>query len=272
MLSGDLGAVAGAALRDGAAGLSAFKLQVGRPLLPMLAQSATVSPPRSSAPRPPPSNGSSTARASRSTSSARTCASSPAAWTTSPRACPRWSRWRSAAGAVGRPRRRGNRAARRWSAASVSGQRQSFRQSARRRTPARTLPLTPFVFDVLHLDGEDLIDGERDALCGACPSRPRTWRVPRIVTDDSPRVQRSSATPSRAGTKAWWSSRSTSPYEAGRRGTGWIKVKQAITLDLVILAAEWGHGRRRAGSPTCTWARATPRAAGSSCSARRSKV
>ncbi len=52
------------------------------------------------------------------------------------------------------------------------------------------------------------------------------------------------------------------PYEAGRRGAGWLKVKQAHTLDLVVLAAEWGHGRRtRAGSRTSTSAHATRRVA-----------
>ena len=53
------------------------------------------------------------------------------------------------------------------------------------------------------------------------------------------------ATPSPGATKAWWSSRSTTPYAAGRRGAGWIKVKPRHTLDLVVLAVEWGHGRRQ---------------------------
>ena len=52
------------------------------------------------------------------------------------------------------------------------------------------------------------------------------------------------------------------PY-AGRRGQQWLKVKIARTLDLVILAAEWGHGRRPGGSTTCTWVRAIPCTAGS---------
>ena len=54
------------------------------------------------------------------------------------------------------------------------------------------------------------------------------------------------------------------PYEAGRRGASWLKVKRAHTLDLVVLAAEWGHGRRRGlAVATCTSARATRRAAAS---------
>ena len=73
-------------------------------------------------------------------------------------------------------------------------------------------------------------------------------------------------------TRAWWSRRSTAAYDAGRRGKSWRKVKPVRTLDLVVLAAEWGHGRRtglalqppprRAGSPT----------ARSSWSARRSRA
>ena len=47
-----------------------------------------------------------------------------------------------------------------------------------------------------------------------------------------------------AGTRAWWSRRSPAPYDAGRRGAGWLKVKPVHTLDLVVLAVEWGHGRR----------------------------
>ena len=49
------------------------------------------------------------------------------------------------------------------------------------------------------------------------------------------------------------------PYEAGRRGAAWLKVKPVHTLDLVVLAAEWGHGRRRGACRTSTSARATPR-------------
>ena len=54
------------------------------------------------------------------------------------------------------------------------------------------------------------------------------------------------------------------PYEAGRRGASWLKVKRAHTLDLVVLAAEWGSGRRQGWlSATCTSARAIPRTAAS---------
>jgi ATP-dependent DNA ligase I len=109
-----------------------------------------------------------------------------------------------------------------------------------------SLPLTLFLFDVLHLDGEDLVDrggAERqEALAAAAPAE---LRIPRLVTDD---VAAAGAFLDRAlerGHEGVLVKSLTSPYEAGRRGAGWIKVKPHHTLDLVVLAAEWGHGRRR---------------------------
>ncbi len=51
--------------------------------------------------------------------------------------------------------------------------------------------------------------------------------------------------PGRTARRAWWSRRSSAPYDVGRRGSAWVKVKPRHTLDLVVLAAEWGHGRRK---------------------------
>ena len=61
------------------------------------------------------------------------------------------------------------------------------------------------------------------------------------------------------------------PYEAGNRGQRWLKVKPAQTLDLVVLAAEWGHGRRRGWLSNLHLVPATLREVGSSCSGRRSR-
>jgi DNA ligase-1 len=109
-----------------------------------------------------------------------------------------------------------------------------------------TLPLTPFVFDILHLDGEDLIDHsleERLAILrGAVAEQ---WRVPQLVTDDVDAAAAFVADTLARGHEGVVVKALDSLYEAGRRGTGWIKVKPVHTLDLVILAAEWGHGRRR---------------------------
>ena len=106
--------------------------------------------------------------------------------------------------------------------------------------------LSPFVFDVLHLDGEDLIDrpaAERFAALEA--SLPQELRVPRIVTDDDAEAERFFDDALARGHEGVMVKALGAPYAAGRRGTGWLKVKRATTLDLVVLAAEWGHGRRQ---------------------------
>ena len=108
------------------------------------------------------------------------------------------------------------------------------------------LPLTLLLFDVLHLDGEDLLDrtgAERvEALAGAVPE---ALRMPRLVTEDPAAAEAFLAGALDRGHEGVLVKSLTSPYEAGRRGSGWIKVKPRHTLDLVVLAAEWGHGRRR---------------------------
>jgi DNA ligase-1 len=113
------------------------------------------------------------------------------------------------------------------------------------RLPA-TLPLTAFLFDLLHLDGEDLIDrpgAERHAaLAGVAPE---PLRMPRQVTADPVAAAALLADTLARGHEGVLVKSLTAPYEAGRRGAGWLKVKPVHTLDLVVLAAEWGHGRRR---------------------------
>jgi ATP-dependent DNA ligase I len=107
-------------------------------------------------------------------------------------------------------------------------------------------PLSAFVFDILHLDGVDLIDRpatERFALLEG--SLPQEIRVPRIVTEDVEVAERFLDEALSRGHEGVMVKALDAPYEAGRRGAGWIKVKRAHTLDLVVLAAEWGHGRRR---------------------------
>ncbi len=107
------------------------------------------------------------------------------------------------------------------------------------------LPLTPFFFDLLHLDGADLLDrpaGERfAALADAVPG----LAVPRIVTTDPEEADVFFTEALRRGHEGIMAKALDAPYEAGRRGSSWLKVKPAHTLDLVVLAAEWGHGRRQ---------------------------
>jgi DNA ligase-1 len=107
-------------------------------------------------------------------------------------------------------------------------------------------PLTPFLFDLLHLNGADLIDApasERHLLLSQVV--PVTLLTPRIVTDDPAVAQDFYADAVARGHEGVVLKSLDSPYRAGRRGSEWIKVKPRHTLDLVILAAEWGHGRRR---------------------------
>jgi DNA ligase-1 len=109
----------------------------------------------------------------------------------------------------------------------------------------RTVPLRPFFFDCLHLDGSDLIDAplsERQvALTAAVGAR----RMPGIITEDPTKAAEFLDDTLAAGHEGVVVKGLTTTYEAGRRGRAWRKVKVAHTLDLVVLAAEWGHGRRR---------------------------
>ena len=108
------------------------------------------------------------------------------------------------------------------------------------------VPLSPFIFDVLHLDGDDLIDRPAsDRFAALDEVLPETLRVPRIVTDDAEEAERFLDDALARGHEGVMVKALDAPYEAGRRGAGWIKVKRADTLDLVVLAAEWGHGRRQ---------------------------
>jgi DNA ligase 1 len=111
---------------------------------------------------------------------------------------------------------------------------------------AATLPLTVFLFDLLHLDGQDLVDrpgAERHAALAAAVPEP--LRIPRTVTADPAAAAAFLADTLARGHEGVMVKSLAATWEAGRRGAGWIKVKPVHTLDLVVLAAEWGHGRRR---------------------------
>ncbi len=109
----------------------------------------------------------------------------------------------------------------------------------------KSVPLFPFFFDCLHLDGEDLIDQPARHRLEALDRRlPAELRVPSAVTQDPAEAQRFLEDALACGHEGVMVKSLEAPYEAGRRGAGWLKVKVAHTLDLVVLAAEWGHGRR----------------------------
>jgi DNA ligase-1 len=109
-----------------------------------------------------------------------------------------------------------------------------------------SVPLSSFFFDCLHLDGEDLLDRPAAERLAALDARlPESVRVPRIVAADAGEAGRFLDDVLARGHEGVLVKALDAPYEAGRRGAGWLKVKRAHTLDLVVLAVEWGHGRRR---------------------------
>jgi DNA ligase-1 len=111
---------------------------------------------------------------------------------------------------------------------------------------ARAQPLDSLFFDVLHVDGEQLLDEplarRAEALEAAVPAE---LRVPRTITDDDEAAADAFDAALAAGHEGVVVKSLAAPYASGRRGSGWLKVKPVHTLDLVVLAAEWGHGRRR---------------------------
>jgi ATP-dependent DNA ligase I len=108
------------------------------------------------------------------------------------------------------------------------------------------VPLTAFFFDLLHLDGTDLIDepaSDRHALLTRI--LPADLLIPRLDTADPAAAEAFFADAVARGHEGVVVKSPSALYAAGRRGSEWIKVKPRHTLDLVVLAAEWGHGRRR---------------------------
>ncbi len=108
------------------------------------------------------------------------------------------------------------------------------------------LPLSCFFFDVLYADGKPLLDEPHsrraEALAAIVPAE---HRVPRIVTADADEAAAFFDRAIAAGHEGLMAKALDAGYEAGARGAAWLKVKPAHALDLVVLAAEWGHGRRR---------------------------
>ncbi len=117
---------------------------------------------------------------------------------------------------------------------------------ARAATRARPspIPLRLFAFDVLHLDGEDTLDlpfaRRRELLTDTAPG----LAVPQVLTDQPVAADAFFDEQIRHGHEGVVVKAPESAYDAGRRGAAWLKVKPVRTVDLVVLAAEWGHGRR----------------------------
>ena len=105
--------------------------------------------------------------------------------------------------------------------------------------------LSVFVFDLLSLDGDDLIDSPTTTRLAALDAVVPGWQRPdRLHTSDPVAAQRFLDATLAAGHEGVMAKAPDAPYAAGRRGAGWLKVKPVHTLDLVVLAVEWGSGRR----------------------------
>jgi DNA ligase-1 len=105
--------------------------------------------------------------------------------------------------------------------------------------------IVTFLFDLLHLDGEDLLDAPLEQRAARLDALAPHLRIPGIVTSDPDEGQRVLDEALSAGHEGVVIKDAASLYQAGRRGKAWRKVKPVRTYDLVVLGAEWGHGRRR---------------------------
>ena len=248
LLSGDLKQVAVAALTGGAAALAEFTLRVGTPLTPMLAQSATDVSAALLATGVPATvdakldgiriqvhrSGDEVAVFTRSLDdiTARLPAVVEAA-----RALPvRDVVLDGEAMALddqGRPRPFQETS----SSAATRGQ----------RAGAKVGPvLRPYFFDLLHLDGADLLDEPgRVRWAALADALPGELIVGRRKVETEEEAAAAFAAALAAGQEGVVVKAQEAPYDVGRRGSAWVKVKPRHTLDLVVLAVEWGHGRRR---------------------------
>ncbi|HEU5024707.1 MAG TPA: ATP-dependent DNA ligase [Spirillospora sp.] len=246
MLRGSLGPVATAALADGTAGLQAFTLEVGRPVKPMLAASAP----------------------SVEEAFAKLKAEAAVEWKLDGvraqihvrdgdvRVFTRTldditARLPEVVAAVRELPVRdavfdGEVIALRPDGSPYPFQVTAARTATRTAKDAEPVPLTVFLFDVVHLDGDDLLDAPgADRSAALVRAVPEPLRIPRIVTADPSAAKDFFDGAVARGHEGVLVKSLDTPYTAGRRGAGWIKVKPRHTLDLVVLAVEWGHGRRQ---------------------------
>ncbi|HVM07736.1 MAG TPA: ATP-dependent DNA ligase [Acidimicrobiales bacterium] len=100
-------------------------------------------------------------------------------------------------------------------------------------------------FDVLHVDGDDLLDAPLTERARVLDDVTGPWRIPAVLTDDPEVAQAFLDDAVGQGHEGVMVKGASSTYEAGRRGAAWRKIKPVITLDLVVLGAEWGYGRRQ---------------------------
>jgi len=109
----------------------------------------------------------------------------------------------------------------------------------------RELPLQAFFFDCLLLDGSSLTErATQERFRALATAVPAAMQMPRLITAQAPEAQRFYEAALAAGHEGVMAKALDAPYQAGNRDARWLKIKRAHTLDLLVLAAEWGHGRR----------------------------
>ena len=241
LLCGDLKVVAVAALTGAEAALAAFRLTVGRPLAPMLAQSAPTVADALQATGSPAAvdakldgiriqvhrDGDDVAVFSRSLDDIT-------------------SRLPEVVAATRQLPARAIVLDGEALAVDDSGRARPFQETSGRAARMAPGSLRPYYFDVLHLDGVDLVDEPGTVRWASLDDAvPVSSRVARRLVDSPADGDAAFAEALAHGQEGVVVKAAGSAYDVGRRGAAWVKVKPRHTLDLVILAAEWGHGRRR---------------------------
>ena len=235
MLAGDLGVVAAAALAEGAAGLARFGLTVFRPILPMLAQTADTA------------------------GEAIESFGGPAALEL------KLDGFRVQIHKDGEAVRVYSRALNEVTAQVpevvrataalparrliLDGEASAFGQNGRplpfQDTMRRQGPLTLTLFDALLVDDQTLLATPAGERFAALEALAPAFTVPRLVTRDPAAADAYFAAAVAAGHEGVMAKALEAPYDAGNRGAAWLKIKKVHHLDLVVLAVEWGSGRRR---------------------------
>lgn len=240
LLTGDLKTVAVAALLGGPAALAAFTLTVGRPVAPMLAQAAPDVATALAATGAPAAvdakldgvriqvhrDGDDIAVYSRSLDNLT-------------------ARLPEIVESVRRLEVRSVILDGEALAVDASGRPLAFQETSGRAMQRQSGFLVPYFFDILHLDGADLIDEPGVRRWAALDEAiPESMRVQRVMAGDAAQAEAAFKASLAAGQEGVVIKAAQASYDVGRRGSAWVKVKPRHTLDLVILAAEWGHGRR----------------------------
>ncbi|HEY4420766.1 MAG TPA: ATP-dependent DNA ligase [Pseudonocardia sp.] len=133
-------------------------------------------------------------------------------------------------------------------ALDASGRPRPFQETSSRAATrgAVTVALSPYFFDLLHLDGTDLLDKPgRERWAALADALPGSLIVGRATATSEEEAAAAFAAAIADGQEGVVIKATEAPYDVGRRGSAWVKVKPRHTLDLVVLAVEWGHGRRR---------------------------